>query len=274
MSHIPRNTGQRGGGVGIIYKNSLDIRVVSHDSSFSSFEHTEHLLKLCTWIRLIVIYRPPPSSANRLTVAQFLEEFSIFLEYLVLLPADVLIMGDFNFHVDDAMDQDAKEFLTLLDTFNLSQHIVEPTHKYGHTLDLMISKQGASLIKNVNVFLPWISDHSVVQANIMTTKPRFLKKNVTFRKWKHMDMDKYRHDLANAHFELDNPVTDAVLCYNKILQDLSDKHAPIKSRCSIIRPHVEWFTPELLIEKREKRKLERNYQRTSSPNDAHCFKEH
>lgn len=203
-----------------------------------------------------------------------MEEFSIFLEYLVLLPADVLIMGDFNFHVDDAMDQDAKEFLTLLDTFNLSQHIVEPTHKYGHTLDLMISKQGASLIKNVNVFLPWISDHSVVQANIMTTKPRFLKKNVTFRKWKHMDMDKYRHDLANAHFELDNPVTDAVLCYNKILQDLSDKHAPVNSRCSIIRPHAEWFTAELLIEKRKKRKLERNYRRTSSPDDAHCFKEH
>ena len=62
MSHILRNTGQRGGDVGIIYKNSLDIRVVSHDSSFSSFAHTEHLLKLCTWIRLIVIYRPPPSS--------------------------------------------------------------------------------------------------------------------------------------------------------------------------------------------------------------------
>ena len=59
MSHIPRNTGQCGGGVGIIYKNSLDIRVVSHESSFSSFEHTEHLLKLCTWIRLIVIYIGP-----------------------------------------------------------------------------------------------------------------------------------------------------------------------------------------------------------------------
>ena len=58
MSH-PRNTGQRGGGVGIIHKNSLDIRVVSHDSSFSSFQHTEHLLKLCTWIRLIVIYIGP-----------------------------------------------------------------------------------------------------------------------------------------------------------------------------------------------------------------------
>ena len=95
MSHIPRNTGQRGRDVGIIYNNYLDIRVVSLDSSFSSFEHTEHLLKLCTWIGLIVIYRP-------------LGEFSIFLEYLVLLPADVLIMGDFNFRVDDAMDQDAK----------------------------------------------------------------------------------------------------------------------------------------------------------------------
>ena len=51
MLHIPRNTGQRSGGVGIIYNNYLDIIVVSHDSCFSSFEHTEHLLKFCTWIR-------------------------------------------------------------------------------------------------------------------------------------------------------------------------------------------------------------------------------
>ena len=82
-----------------------------------------------------------------------------------------------------------KELMTLLDTFNLSQHIVEPTHKYGHILDLMISKQGASLIKNVNVFLRWISHHSVVEANIMTTKPGFLKENVTFRKCKHIGTD-------------------------------------------------------------------------------------
>ena len=79
MSHIPRNTGQRDGDVGIIYKNYLDIRIVSHDSTFSSFAHTEHLLKLYTWIRLIVIYRPTSPSANGLTVAQFLGEFSIFL---------------------------------------------------------------------------------------------------------------------------------------------------------------------------------------------------
>ena len=73
-----------------------------------------------------------------------------------------------------------------------------------------------------------------------------------------MDMEKYRHDLANAHFEIDNSFADAVLCYNKIFQDFSDKHAPVNFGCSIMRPHAEWFTPELLIEKGKKRKLERN----------------
>ena len=100
MLHIPRNTGQRSGGVGIIYNNYLDIIVVSHDSCFSSFEHTEHLLKFCTWIRLIFIYKPPTSSANGLTVAQFLGELYIFPKCSVVLPANILIMGDFNFRVD------------------------------------------------------------------------------------------------------------------------------------------------------------------------------
>lgn len=94
-----------------------------------------------------------PSTANGLTVAQFLREFSMLLEHLVLLPADILILGDVNFHVDNMTSRDAHDFMHLLDTFNLVQHVAGSTDKSGHTLDLLISRHNSSLVKIIDIFL-------------------------------------------------------------------------------------------------------------------------
>jgi hypothetical protein len=73
------------------------------------------------------------------------------------------VMGDFNFHTDDLTNHNACEFSNLLDTFNMSQHVSEPTHQSGHTLDLLITRQDSNLINGICVHTPWISDHSIVQ---------------------------------------------------------------------------------------------------------------
>ena len=39
---------------------------------------------------------------------------------------------------DDLKDKDATNFQTLLDSFDLSQYVQEPTHQRGHTLDLIV----------------------------------------------------------------------------------------------------------------------------------------
>ena len=60
LLHLPR-THWRGGGVGILYKNNIDIKR-QQTKSFQSFEHLELLLDSNgKWARLIVLYRPPPS---------------------------------------------------------------------------------------------------------------------------------------------------------------------------------------------------------------------
>ena len=146
MVHIPRSSSQRGGGVGILHKDTLDLKITETVNTFASFECIERLLKLdSTWIRVVVVYRPPVSSVNALSVSMFLSEFSVYLENLVLLPGEVLIMGDFNFHTDDLTNHNACEFSHLLDTFNMSQHVSEPTHQPGHTLDLLITRQDSNL---------------------------------------------------------------------------------------------------------------------------------
>jgi len=101
--HVPRNS--RGGGVGLLYKKSLDLKKITI-SKFKSFEIMGMLLNASpTPTSIFVLYRPPPSNKNKLSNAMFFSEFSQFLEQFSIHSPSFLLVGDFNFHVH-------KNFLT------------------------------------------------------------------------------------------------------------------------------------------------------------------
>ncbi len=59
---------------------------------------------------------------------------------LYLLAADkVLIVGDFNIHVDNEKDALGSAFLDILNSIGVIQHVSGPTHRQNHTLDLILS---------------------------------------------------------------------------------------------------------------------------------------
>ena len=103
----------------------------------------------------LVIYRTGP--INDL----FFSEFSSVLETVAVYNCCIAITGDFNIHVDDPADAHAKTFKEYLDSFNMVQSVVGPTHNCGHTLDLVITRSDLSP-SVINVELPQISDHSLV----------------------------------------------------------------------------------------------------------------
>ena len=128
--------------------------------------------KVC--LRVFVIYRPPKS-----TYALFYEEFSRLLEKtLAVHPGPVIFTGDFNFHVDDPNDYQAKRFTDLLRSFDLKQHVNRITHKDGHTLDLVITRSDDSLIRKLSIRDPAISDHRVVHCELNLQKPIYAKKTI------------------------------------------------------------------------------------------------
>ncbi len=49
--------------------------------------------------------------------------------------------GNFNFHVDIPDDPEAKWMLVALDMMDLYKLVNEPTHKEGHTLEFIITRQ-------------------------------------------------------------------------------------------------------------------------------------
>ena len=117
------------------------------------------------------MYRLQYSSFHPVIVDVFFEEFSAYLELIILSSEPLLITGDFNIHVDVVGDPVSAKFLDLLEAMDVRQHVTTPTHQSGHTLDLIITRQCDALVKDPPVSDYHISDHRSVYIKIY--RPRY-----------------------------------------------------------------------------------------------------
>ena len=195
---VPRITG-RGGGIAFFARKTFTITREAN-AVFKSFEYTDLFVKYKNFgARFVVIYRPPPSKKNNLSSAMFLEEFSRFCEQLTLDGRPLIICGDFNYHIDNSSNSEARQFIDLLESANLFQHVSGSTHRRGHTLDLIDNEEkDESLIKEVEILHDTYSDHRVVTCKLNFAKPPRSKILVTCRNNKTFDSDRLRLDLTNS----------------------------------------------------------------------------
>ena len=62
-------------------------------------------------------------SYTALSTLAFLDEFSDHLDETVYSGGNVIVLGDFNFHVDDTSDVDATKFIDMTEAYNIVQHV-------------------------------------------------------------------------------------------------------------------------------------------------------
>ena len=110
------------------------------------------------------IYRPPKYCAT------FFDDFTELLSIICINFDRVIIAGDFNIHVDNPQDRVTKELCCVFESYGLTQHVTQPTHNKGHTLDLIISK-GLNISKVVVTDVA-LSDHSCVFFNGTISVPK------------------------------------------------------------------------------------------------------
>ena len=263
--HVSRESG-KGGGVGVFYSKQLSITMNS-DNVFKSFEHINLNVvsgKLNT--RLIVIYRPPPSKKNKLKTSMFFTEFHDLLELMSQHEQPLLIAGDFNFHLDDTTNCDTIKFMDILDSANLSQHVLGSTHRKGHTLDLIITQHNSNLVTDVRILNDVFSDHQVVTCKLNCPRPPLSKIPLTFRSTKQLNGDVFiatlKESLANKDLSVKTDIDEMVDIYNSTLKDIYDKLAPVQTRVVNHRPWAPWYNEDLREAKREKRRAERKFRKT------------
>ena len=109
------------------------------------------------------IHHPPYSETYQVTNNQFIDEFSEYLAGALAEHRNLVIMGDFNFHVNDPEDQDGEVFIDIMLTLGLDQHITFPTHRSNNTLDLVFS-ECLSTYKILSCKPgPYLSDNTAVE---------------------------------------------------------------------------------------------------------------
>ena len=223
--------------------------------------------------RFVVIYRPPPSKKNNLSSAMFLEEFSRFCEQLTLDGRPLIICGDFNYHINNSSNSEARQFIDLLESTNLFQHVSGSTHRRGHTLDLIITRNDESLIKEVEILHATYSDHRVVTCKLNFAKPPRSKILVTCRNNKTFDSDRLKLDLTGKLSQLILHQDISVDTYNATLGEVYNAHFPLQTRWVTHRPRSIWYTSALRAMKREKRQAERKFRKSRLEVHKQLFEE-
>ena len=174
---ITRPDGRQGGGIALIYRECMKLKILQIDTLCTTFE--KHLVTVQIGnlhFTLMTVYRPPPSPSNKLKIADFYVEWPLLLDELNSSTHKVIIVGDINIHLDEFNKHDTSKFLSMIKSVGMLQHVDKPTHKSGHILDVVITRESDNIIVGpVQVNDPPLmynssgtqaGDHSVIVFNV------------------------------------------------------------------------------------------------------------
>ncbi len=264
----PRQTGC-GGGVATIYSDILNVTQKT-GYRFNSFEIlmlnvtlSDMQNKSVLSLALATVYRPPGPYTD------FLKEFADFLSDLLVNADKALIVGDFNIYVDNPNDALGLAFTDLINSFGVEQNVTGPTHRYNHTLDLIIS-HGIDLT-DIDI-IPQsddVTDHFLVSCMLHITDincrpPRYHPGRTIVPATK----DRFTNNLPDLSQLLCVPINTNELDkmtsnMGTILSNTLENVAPIKLKKVRGKRAVPWYNSYTHSLKKETRNLERKWRKTN-----------
>lgn len=269
---VPR-ANKRGGGLVMIYHNSLKVNHVVSVNNYPSFENAVFDISCSNKSFLgVLIYRQPSSS-----LAAFSADFDLLCTDL-LPHEEILIVGDFNIP-SQAPNTD---FSSTLVSHSLRQHVTFPTHRQGNTLDLIITRSTSTLISDISPICG-VCDHDVVIFSVNLTSRSYICNTITTRRLKSIDHNSFGKDLLNVvtipictmfnaismanadGLPSDVPTrisSDAASVFNAKLRLVLDNHAPLFNKRIKNRQPVPWWSPEIASSRRKLRNAEKLWRST------------
>lgn len=264
LDHIDRQ-GKVGGGVAVICKSELSPRM-DPLRTFTSFEYMSLVVSPSKSlnIRICVIYRPPV--VKDVPVSTFFDQFSELLSSFITEKHKLLILDDFNFHMDICNDDNAEKMNSILSDFGLQQHVTSPTSKSHHILDLVISRECDDLITESPVIDTFISDHAAIISKLNFPKLKKQHTEFSYRNMKSIDIVSVKNDIINSSLLLEpkDNLDDLVDQYNECLSEILDQHAPVITCREKNKESMPWYIDEIKTEKRMMRRHERKWRKSKS----------
>ena len=212
------------------------------------------------FLHVVLVYRPPrvPESED--------DNGNTEKMYKVLesLHGNVVVVGDFNLPSIDwernwAANPRHEGFLNLVENKFWNQHVLEPTHEDGNTLDLCLSSQ-ADTVAGVEILEPLGNgDHNMLEINLVGP----LRNNDSLEEipdWAKADMGKLKEAIGNIDWDTEFEDMTGMKSMDKfymILDREVERFVPKKMRRKGSKPL--WMSKKILRMIRKKRRLWRSY---------------
>ncbi|MBN3305162.1 ZP1 protein, partial [Amia calva] len=180
------------------------------------------------------------------------------ITYLTIFYDKLIILGDFNIHIDIKDVPLTVSFLSLLESVGFTQHVSGPTHCHNHTLDLVITRgvQIHNLI--ISPQNQMISDHCLITFELPGVELVTQERNIETRCLNPTAIHKFTTLLPNASFIKTGSADELLNNFNNTLSTALDTVAPLRTPTK----HSPWFDEHTRSLKTECRRCERKWRET------------
>ena len=261
IEHVYR--GKRGAGAAIIWKKDLNVQCNFKRKCYDTFQFTNIVLCGSVKINLICLYR-----LQETFISTFLIELNDLLSHYISKYDTIILAGDFNFHFENSENKDVQDLTNLTSSYGLTQFVVGPSHRLGHTLDLVFANIHEFDLPVINPLDIHISDHFPMFFNLPNFDPpvKSTVKKVQFRNIKSIDRDVFSHNLCdslNSRFSSTDIENLEFKEHYQIFADCAsaelDRLAPLKTKTIPSDSQPDWMDAEYREERALRRRLERTW---------------
>lgn len=237
----------RGGGILLYIRSSLQYRILTdiHVTDCTEQIWVEFRAKGVRTV-LGIFYRPPGFAH----FSHFLEEFEYNISEQLLQCDNLLCLGDFNIDLYSLDSLYCQRFISILNAYNLSQVINEPTRvgmSKASLIDLILCLNNDFLISaGVDSTLN-ISDHLVIKCEVKQIVHKAKPFMIRYRDFRDFNEDVFYSDFMDIPFYeilYAHDIERKLKLFNTHLLNLYNKHAPMREAV-ISKKKAPWLTQEI-----------------------------
>ena len=237
---VQNRKGKRGGGIAVVYRNPIKIKLDDVGAT-RSFEYG-------TWsvncnsetFHIHGIFHPPPGTTDNITNTMFIDDITQYLTSMLQEKSNNIIVGDFNMHIDDLSSNDTIIFNDTMVALGLDQHVQELTHRLGNILDLVYMEISSEVQLVICSMGNYVSDHKMVICELKLHKQKIEKKTLCIRKISAVS-DEELLSAFDANIVHCTDLESIVPEFETALKKLLDQIAPEKEITIMERCRQSWY---------------------------------
>ena len=141
---------KQGGGIGPMFRSDQKVKTLE-EGCRNTFEYLMWQIRLKDkdqrdqTFEILSVYHPPPSENNKHIIWSFIDDFLEPYMELGTICTNLIIIVDFNIHVDGLDNSDADQLNDVFMAIGLEQMVNFGTHVQGHTPDLVLHESNSNI---------------------------------------------------------------------------------------------------------------------------------